>query len=180
MDGREAVTMLPKPPGVPRLVKEHGRALVPRLLYPLGHIAGFVLGGIMWGNRKGKAHRMRGGLGAFLDEGSEIDGKYTCTGTVMLDAKLRGEIISRDTLIIGEHGMVEATVEAATVVVCGRVVGNVMATERVELKCTARVTGDVEAPVIVMEPGAVLDGRCRMTKEKPAEAPLSLVIPRKG
>lgn len=128
----------------------------------------------MWTNRK---HR----VGAFLDDGSEIEGTYTCNGTVMLDAKLRGEITARDTLIIGEHGVVEATVRAANVVVRGQVVGNVTASESIELKATARVTGDVEAPRIVMEAGAVLDGRCRMTIDKPAEAPHSaVVVPIKG
>ncbi len=111
----------------------------------------------MWGKPKR-------GVGAFLDDGSEIEGSYTCTGTVMLDAKLRGEITARDTLIIGDHGVVEATVRAAIVVVRGRVVGNVTASE------------SVEAPHIVMEAGAVLDGRCRMTIDKPAEAPLSAVV----
>jgi cytoskeletal protein CcmA (bactofilin family) len=128
----------------------------------------------MWRNRK---HR----VGAFLDEGSEIEGTYTCNGTVMLDAKLRGEITARDTLIIGDHGVVEATVRAANVVVRGQVVGNVTASESIELKATARVTGDVEAPRIVMEAGAVLDGRCRMTIDEPAEASHpAVVVPIKG
>jgi len=46
------------------------------------------------GGRKENAPRKRG-LGAFLDEGSEIEGKYTCSGTVMLAAKVRGEITAR-------------------------------------------------------------------------------------
>jgi cytoskeletal protein CcmA (bactofilin family) len=50
----------------------------------------------------------------------------------------------------------------------------------VELKGTARLTGDVEAPVVVMEAGAVLDGQCRMTKEIPADAPHAVVVPLKG
>ena len=46
---------------------------------------------------------------------------------------------------------------------------------------TSRITGDVEAPRIVMEAGAVLDGQCRMTIDKPAEAPHSaVVVPIKG
>src|SRR5205809_2940490 len=134
----------------------------------------------MWGNRKGRARGRRGRLGAFLDEGSEIEGKYTCTGTVMLDAKFSGEITSKDTLVIGEHGVVRATVRTATLVVRGELVGNVTASEQVVLEASARVTGDVEAPVIVMAKGAVLDGHCRMTKAKPAEAPHGVVIPIKG
>jgi len=131
----------------------------------------------MWRNRKRK---MRGRLGAFLDEDSEIEGRYTCSGTVMLDAKLRGEITAQDTLIIGERAVVEATVRAAILVVHGQLVGDVTASERVELKGTARVTGDIEAPAMIMEAGAVLDGQCRMTKEKPADATHAVVVPIKG
>ena len=127
----------------------------------------------MWGRRK---KRSRGRLGAFLDEGSEIEGRYACTGTVQLDARLRGELSAQDTLLIGEHGVVHATVKAATVVVRGEVVGDVTATERVELKKTARVIGDIEAPVVVMEEGAVHDGACRMTGTTPAEALLPVVV----
>lgn len=128
----------------------------------------------MWGNRKNKA---RGQLGAFLDEGSEMEGNYTCTGTVMMDAKFRGEIVSKDTLILGERGVVHGNVQTATLVVRGEFVGDVVASERVELKSTARVTGDIESPVIVMEAGAVHDGHCRMAKAKSGELPLSVVIP---
>jgi cytoskeletal protein CcmA (bactofilin family) len=124
----------------------------------------------MWRDRKGR-------VAAFLDDGSEIEGKYTCSGTVMLDAKLRGEITARDTLIIGARAVVEATVRAATLVVHGNVRGNVAATDRVELKNGACVIGDVQAPIIVMEAGAALDGRCRMTREERGEAALGVVVP---
>src|SRR5436309_1476512 len=95
-------------------------------------------------------------------------------------AWLSGEITSKDTLVIGERAVVRATVRTATLVVRGEVVGNVTASEQVVLEASARVTGDVEAPVIVMAKGAVLDGHCRMTKAKPAEAPHGVVIPIKG
>jgi cytoskeletal protein CcmA (bactofilin family) len=129
---------------------------------------------MMWGRRKKKAARNR--VGAFLDEGSEIEGRYACSGTVVLDARLRGELSAQDALVIGEHGVVHATVRAASVVVRGEVVGDVTASERVELKKTARVTGDIEAPVVVMEEGAVHDGACRMTAAKPAEAAAPVAI----
>src|SRR5437899_10896312 len=134
----------------------------------------------MWGNRTGKAPKTRHRLGAFLDEGSEIEGKYTCAGTVMLDAKFSGEITSKDTLVIGERAVVQATVRTATLVVRGEVVGNVTASEQVVLEASARVNGDVEARAIVMAKGAVLDGHCRMTKAKPAQSAHGLVIPIQG
>ncbi len=123
----------------------------------------------MFWHRKRTSKAQRRDLTAFIDEGSEIEGKYTFSGTVMLNGKFQGEIASTDTLIIGERGVVNATVRAGTVVISGELVGNVQATERVELKGTARVFGDVEAPVIVVEEGVLFEGHCRMTKSKPAE-----------
>jgi cytoskeletal protein CcmA (bactofilin family) len=108
-----------------------------------------------------------------------MEGRYACTGTVVIDAKFKGEITSRDTLIIGDRGVVHATVQTSSLVVRGELVGDVTATERVELKRGARVTGDIEAPVVVMEEGAVHDGQCRMTKAQSAEAQL-LVVPIKA
>lgn len=123
----------------------------------------------MFWRRKRRSSAHRGNLTAFIDEGSEIEGKYTFSGTVMLNGKFQGEIASTDTLIIGERGVVNATVRAGTVVISGELVGNVEATERVELKGSARVFGDVEAPVVVVEEGVLFEGHCRMTKSKPAE-----------
>ena len=51
-------------------------------------------------------------LTAFIDEGSEIEGRYTFSGTVMLNGKFRGEIVSTDTLIIDEKGVVHRPLSA--------------------------------------------------------------------
>ena len=108
-------------------------------------------------------------LTAFIDEGSEIEGKYTFQGTVMLNGKFSGEINSNDSLIIGEKGVVNATVRAGVVLINGEVIGNVFATERVELRGTARVYGDVEAPVIVVDEGVLFEGHCKNTKGRSAD-----------
>ena len=111
------------------------------------------------------------GLTAFIDEGSEIEGRYTFSGTVMLNGRFKGEISTTDTLIIGDKGVMNGDVRAGQVLIRGEVVGNVSAAERVELKRTARVFGDVEAPVVVVEEGVLFEGHCRMTKVNPnAEA----------
>ncbi|HLF49344.1 MAG TPA: polymer-forming cytoskeletal protein [Methylomirabilota bacterium] len=130
--------------------------------------------------KRGRKSPGRNGLTAFIDEGSEIEGKYTFSGTVMLNGKFKGEIVSNDTLIIGEKGVINADIRAGQVLVSGEVVGNVQATERVELKRTARVFGDVEAPIIVVEEGVLFEGHCRMTKvnqiaEVPTGRDLSVV-----
>jgi cytoskeletal protein CcmA (bactofilin family) len=134
----------------------------------------------MFGGKATKPPTKPGDLSAFIDEGSEIEGKYRFSGTVMLNGKLSGEIQTQDTLIIGEKGVVNAIVRAGTVIISGEVVGNVNASERVELRGTARVFGDVEAPVIVVEEGVLFEGHCRMSKGKldaPAAAHEVSVVP---
>lgn len=116
--------------------------------------------------RKAKGPR-RSELTAYIDEGSEMEGRYTFRGTVMLNGKFRGDISSEDTLIIGERAVLHADVRAGRVLVSGEVTGNVRATERIELKRTARVYGDVEAPVVVVEEGVLFEGHCRMAKPGP-------------
>lgn len=114
----------------------------------------------------------RGGLSAFIDEGSEIEGKYTFSGTVMLNGTFSGEIASGDTLIIGEKAVVNADIRAGQVLISGQVVGNVRATERVELRGKARVFGDIESPVVLVEEGVLFEGHCRMTRlNQTADAP---------
>ena len=122
-----------------------------------------------WRKNKHANQGSRGDLTAFIDEGSEFEGKYTFQGTVMLNGKFSGEIVSSDSLIIGEKGVVNATVRAGVVLINGEVIGNVFATERVELRGTARVYGDVEAPVIVVEEGVLFEGHCKNTKGRSAD-----------
>jgi cytoskeletal protein CcmA (bactofilin family) len=109
-------------------------------------------------------------LSAYLDERSDIEGTYTFSGTAMLNGKLEGVIQSTDTLIVGEKGVVNANITVGCVLISGEVVGNVLATERIELRDGARVFGDIEAPVVVIEEGVLFEGHCRMTKTRAAEA----------
>jgi len=109
-------------------------------------------------------------LTAFIDEGTEIEGTYQFSGTVMLNGRLAGEIVSNDTLIVGEKGVVHASIRTGVLLVSGEVVGNVLASERVELRGKARVFGDVETPVIVVDEGVLFEGQCRMTKGKTLDA----------
>lgn len=104
-----------------------------------------------------------------INDGTDIDGKITFSGTVLLNGRVRGEITSTDTLVVGEKGVVNASIRAGVVEVSGEVVGNISATERIELHPSCRVYGDIEAPVVIIDEGALLEGQCRMTKLRPTD-----------
>ena len=120
------------------------------------------------GARQSKPSRPRE-YTSHVNEGTEIEGKVTFTGTVLLNGRVRGEIVSTDTLVVGEKGVINATIRSGVVEVAGEVVGNISATERIELHPSCRVYGDIEAPVVTIDEGALLEGQCRMTKLRPAD-----------
>lgn len=109
-------------------------------------------------------------LTAFIDQGSEFEGKLTFKDTVRIDGNFHGEITSENTLIVGETGYVEATIRSNTVVVSGNVVGNIKASRQLVLRKTARIEGDVNAPSLVIEEGATLNGGLTMTRTDAGDA----------
>jgi cytoskeletal protein CcmA (bactofilin family) len=124
----------------------------------------------MFGTKAAKPLKARD-YSTLINEGTEIEGKLTFTGTVLLNGRLRGEITSNDTLVVGEKGVVNAAIRAGIVEISGEVVGNVSASERIELHPNSRVYGDIEAPVVIIDEGALLEGQCRMTKGRPKDLP---------
>ena len=103
-----------------------------------------------------------GGLTAFIDQGSEFEGKLCFKDTVRIDGAFRGEITSENTLIVGETGEIEATIKSTVVVISGTVAGNIHAARQIVLHKTARVQGELETPSIVVEEGAVFNGGLSM------------------
>jgi len=97
-----------------------------------------------------------------LGPGAEFDGKLTFKGTVRIDAKFKGSIITNDVLIVGEHARIDADITCGTVIVHGEVNGNIKAKSAVELHHSAKVRGDVEAPSLSVEKGAFFQGAVKM------------------
>lgn len=103
-----------------------------------------------------------GNLTAFIDQGSEFEGKLSFRDTVRIDGTFTGEISSENTLIVGESGKIHATIKSVCVMVSGLVDGDINASSQIVLHKSAVVNGDLVAPTIVMEEGAQLNGNVRM------------------
>ena len=94
----------------------------------------------------------------------------------IVEGRLACDRITAEHLVIGDSGTVAGVIEATLVIVRGTVTGNIVAAERVELSATARVTGDIEAPTLTMEAGAVVEGHCR-TRMPPDAHPTGVIVP---
>lgn len=88
-----------------------------------------------------------------------IRGELTGNEDLYLDGEIEGTINLRDhKLVIGPNGKIKATITARDIVLHGRVEGNIAATERVELKKSCTLAGDVSTQRIVIEDGAYFKG----------------------
>jgi len=105
-----------------------------------------------------------GGITAYIDPGSQFEGKLNFKDTVRIDGHFVGEITSENTLVVGETGEVHASVRSKVVVVSGTIVGDVHASRQLVLHKTARVEGDVETSSLVVEDGAVICGQVTMSR----------------
>ena len=112
-------------------------------------------------------------LNGFMDQGTEFLGELRFRDTFRVDGRVKGKIVSDNTLIVGESGVVEAEIECGVVSIRGTVTGRVHGRQRIELLSGAKVQGTLVSPKLVIEDGAFFQGDCDMTAA-PRAAPLAL------
>lgn len=95
-----------------------------------------------------------------LGSGACFEGLLVLHGAARIDGTMRGRVLGADILHIGEGGSVEARIDADEVVVAGRILGDITASRRVELRPTARVQGRLAAPRVSIADGCEFDGPC--------------------
>jgi cytoskeletal protein CcmA (bactofilin family) len=115
-----------------------------------------------------------GGFGGFLAEGTEIEGEVRFADELRIDGKLSGKIYSpQGRLVVGKTGAVTADVEVGTASVGGTVSGTLVAVVKVEIHATGRVYGNIVAPALIIEEGAIFEGHCEMARSE-HRAPLEV------
>jgi len=106
-----------------------------------------------------------GDVKAILGKGSEFEGKLRFEGTVRIDGKFKGEVHSDGTLIVGENATIEGDINVDSVITSGEIKGNLAAKTRVELHAPAKLIGNLETPILIIQEGVIFDGECKMTKQ---------------
>jgi cytoskeletal protein CcmA (bactofilin family) len=126
-------------------------------------------------------------IGSLIGAGTTVTGDVTFTGGLRIDGVVKGAVRCSDgdkggMLVISEHGTVEGEVRTAHLVVAGRIIGPVFASELVELQPKARVTGDVSYHALEMHHGAVVEGTLahRSATEAKTEPKLALKLAASG
>jgi cytoskeletal protein CcmA (bactofilin family) len=120
----------------------------------------------------------QGDLNGFLDRGSHLEGELRFETSFRIDGRVTGRVTSPGSLIVGDGGEVDGEVEVGRLFVSGVLRGTVRAAARIQVAPGGKVYADLSTPSLVIEDGAIFEGRCAMTgeprgtgerKAKPAE-----------
>jgi len=101
-----------------------------------------------------------------LGEGVELVGELTFTHGLRSDGTIKGQIRSESLFAIGQKGKVEAEITIKRMTINGEFRGTIRASERVEIHKEGKVYGDIYTPCLIIEAGAIFEGKCNMTERR--------------
>ena len=106
--------------------------------------------------------------GASISQGIRIKGEVTGSEDLYVDGQVKGKLnLSNGALTIGPNGVVKADVDAREVFVSGRVDGNIVGHEKIQLRSTGQVSGEVRTERLAIDEGASLRGKVEAGKVPP-------------
>ncbi len=113
----------------------------------------------------------------FIGKGTVIEGSIRTESSLRIDGKVKGTVICKNTLTIGEPGMVEGDIEAQNAVISGQIKGKVIISEKVVLESKSSLIGDLKCRKLIIDEGAVFDGYASMVESSPKSAAVNPVKP---
>jgi cytoskeletal protein CcmA (bactofilin family) len=119
-----------------------------------------------------------GDVYCYLGKGSKFSGKLFFEGPVRIEGQVDGEISANDAVIIGETAVVTAQLKGASVVIAGKISGDIIAAKRVEIRPTAKVFGNLTTPILVVHDGALFEGHCTMNPEPKEDRKVTPIAPK--
>ena len=94
-----------------------------------------------------------------LGSNAVFKGELNFKNTLCIDGEFEGKLTTSGKLIVAEEGAVLADIEAGIVICKGKIRGNIIASQKVELHSTGKILGDVLSPALMIELGAVFNGK---------------------
>jgi len=110
-------------------------------------------------------HGEPGTVNSVVGPGATFSGECNVDGTLRVDGEMIGTVKASRMIIIGKTGVVNGDVIVETTIVGGKVKGNIIATEKVELQSGACVEGDIRTQKLTVEEGTIFNGKCNMGGE---------------
>lgn len=94
-----------------------------------------------------------------IAEDIEIAGSIKCASNIQIDGKLNGDLSCNGNAIIGGSASIKGNLSVESVSLLGQINGNIVAKDRIELKSSAKLTGDIRAKRLTVEDGCSFVGK---------------------
>lgn len=98
-----------------------------------------------------------------IGENSVFEGRFYVSGSILIEGKFDGEIKTEDHLTVGPTGKVKTDIYARKVTVGGTLIGNITASEEVDLLANGKVLGNISTPKLNVEDGVLIQGMVTIT-----------------
>jgi cytoskeletal protein CcmA (bactofilin family) len=99
-----------------------------------------------------------------IGAGTQVQGNIQCNGDIRIDGEVLGDVKVGQKLVVGATGSIKGKIEAAEVAISGTVHGNIHTENTTILMNKSSVTGDILTSQIVIEQGALFNGKCEMKR----------------
>jgi len=109
-----------------------------------------------------KAGGTQGDFTTVIGPDAVFKGELSFEKGVRVDGRIEGKITTKGYLGVSQGGKLQADVAAGSIIVEGQVTGNLNASDRVELRKTARLKGDIRASKLLVAEGAAFTGQCQV------------------
>jgi cytoskeletal protein CcmA (bactofilin family) len=106
-----------------------------------------------------------GRINSILGKGCKFTGTIEVEGTLRIDSEFDGVVNCPETLVVGKTGVVKAEINVKNAVIGGKVVGNITATNKIELQSGSHIEGDINTHRLVIDEGVFFEGSCKMGSE---------------
>jgi cytoskeletal protein CcmA (bactofilin family) len=107
-----------------------------------------------------------GKMNTIIGKDSVFTGTLDVKGPLRVDGKVKGQILCSDVVTIGVGGEMEGEINCKHAAIAGKVNGNIVAGEKLELQAKADITGDLKTRSLVIEQGAIFSGSCSMKADE--------------
>lgn len=97
-----------------------------------------------------------------IASGTSVEGDVKSTGDIRVDGYIKGSLHTKGKLVIGSTGKIEGEIQCTHADISGEIKGNIVVSELLQLKSTAKLVGDIVTNKLAIEPGANFSGTCSM------------------
>ena len=103
-----------------------------------------------------------GRINSILGKGCKFKGTIEVEGTLRIDSEFEGVVNCPETLVVGKTGIVKADINVKNAIIGGKVIGNISATNKIELQSGSHIEGDIMTHRLVIDEGVYFEGNCKM------------------